>query len=69
MVGLMIQGAKADVVMMLLAKRLELRDQTPALAARALEKVAKYQGLCRFNIELGGRLASLVRRPRAAPTN
>ncbi len=34
-----------DVVMMLLAKRPELRYQTPAQAARALEQVAKYQGM------------------------
>jgi serine/threonine protein kinase len=34
-----------DVVMMLLAKRPELRYQTPAQAARALEQVAKYQGV------------------------
>ena len=34
-----------DVVMVLLAKRPELRYQTPAQAARALEQVAKFQGL------------------------
>jgi serine/threonine protein kinase len=34
-----------DIVMMLLAKRPELRYQTPAQTARALEQVAKYQGL------------------------
>ena len=34
-----------DVVMMVLAKRPELRYQTPAQAARALEQVAKYQGI------------------------
>ena len=34
-----------DVVMMMLAKRPELRYQTPAQAARALEQVAKFQGL------------------------
>jgi eukaryotic-like serine/threonine-protein kinase len=34
-----------DIVMMLLAKRPELRYQTPAQTARALEHVAKYQGL------------------------
>jgi serine/threonine protein kinase len=34
-----------DVVMVLLAKRPELRYQTPAQAARALEQVAKYQGV------------------------
>jgi eukaryotic-like serine/threonine-protein kinase len=34
-----------DVVMMMLAKRPELRYQTPAQAARALEQVAKYQGM------------------------
>ena len=31
--------------MMMLAKRPELRYQTPAQAARALEQVAKYQGI------------------------
>jgi serine/threonine protein kinase len=34
-----------DVVMVMLAKRPELRHQTPADAARALERVAKYQGV------------------------
>jgi len=34
-----------DVVMVMLAKRPELRYQTPAQAARALEQVAKYQGV------------------------
>lgn len=34
-----------DVVMVMLAKRPELRHQTPAEAARALERVAKYQGV------------------------
>jgi hypothetical protein len=34
-----------DVVMVLLAKRPELRYQTPAQAARALEQVAKFQGI------------------------
>ncbi|MFI5459078.1 MAG: protein kinase [Isosphaerales bacterium] len=34
-----------DAVMVMLAKRPELRYQTPALAARALEQVAKYQGV------------------------
>jgi serine/threonine protein kinase len=34
-----------DVVMMMLAKRPELRYQTPAQAARALEQLAKYQGV------------------------
>ncbi len=34
-----------DVVMMMLAKRPELRYQTPAQAARALEQVAKFQGI------------------------
>ncbi len=34
-----------DVVMVMLAKRPELRCQTPAQAARALEQVAKYQGV------------------------
>jgi len=34
-----------DVVMVMLAKRPELRYQTPAEVARALEKVAKFQGV------------------------
>jgi pSer/pThr/pTyr-binding forkhead associated (FHA) protein len=34
-----------DAVMVMLAKRPELRYQTPAQAARALEQVAKYQGM------------------------
>ena len=34
-----------DAVMMMLAKRPELRYQTPAQAARALEQVAKFQGM------------------------
>jgi serine/threonine protein kinase len=34
-----------DVVMTMLAKRPELRYQTPAQAARALEQVAKFQGM------------------------
>jgi len=34
-----------EVVMLMLAKRPELRYQTPAQAARALEQVAKFQGL------------------------
>jgi len=34
-----------DVVLVMLAKRPELRYQTPAEAARALEQVAKYQGV------------------------
>ncbi len=34
-----------DVVMLMLSKRPELRYQTPAQAARALEQVAKYQGV------------------------
>jgi len=34
-----------DVVMVMLAKRPELRYQTPAQAARALEQLAKYQGM------------------------
>jgi serine/threonine protein kinase len=34
-----------DAVMVMLAKRPEQRHQTPAEAARALERVAKYQGL------------------------
>jgi len=34
-----------DVVMIMLAKRPELRYQTPAQAARALEQVAKFQGM------------------------
>jgi len=34
-----------DVVMLMLSKRPEMRYQTPAQAARALEQVAKYQGV------------------------
>jgi serine/threonine-protein kinase len=34
-----------DVVMVMLAKRPELRHQTPAETARALERVAKFQGV------------------------
>jgi serine/threonine protein kinase len=34
-----------DVVMVMLAKRPELRHQTPTEAARALERIAKYQGM------------------------
>jgi serine/threonine protein kinase len=34
-----------DIVMVMLAKRTELRHQTPADAARALERLAKYQGV------------------------
>ena len=34
-----------DAVMLMLAKRPELRYQTPAEAARALERVAKFQGM------------------------
>ncbi len=34
-----------DLVMVMLAKRPELRHQTPADAARALERLAKYQGV------------------------
>jgi serine/threonine protein kinase len=34
-----------DIVMTMLAKRPELRYQTPAETARALERVAKYQGV------------------------
>jgi hypothetical protein len=34
-----------DAVLVMLAKRPELRYQTPAQAARALEQVAKYQGM------------------------
>jgi len=34
-----------DVVMLMLSKRPEMRYQTPAQAARALEQVAKFQGM------------------------
>jgi serine/threonine protein kinase len=34
-----------DAVLMMLAKRPEMRYQTPAQAARALEQIAKYQGI------------------------
>ena len=34
-----------DAVMLMLAKRPELRYQTPTEAARALERIAKFQGM------------------------